>query len=169
MDELFLIPKTPVAMPRAYWLSDHFLSSQLVLIQPSSMEFQRIMDAIATSPPNDYDMEIVNNLYGMSGIILPHRPYNLLTAEFKRDPGEHEKYLGNNLEVWDPNAVLKEAKFLHFSDWPMPKPWIDAGQEITDERKPKCHMNVTSGLEDDCRDQELWLGFYADFKRRRKV
>lgn len=123
MDELFLLPPCPVALPRAYWIHNAdrvpVLSSQLLLIQPSALEFGRIMKAIETAGDNDYDMEIVNNLYGENAMILPHRKYDLLTGEFRA--GEHERYLGNEVEEWDPERVLGEAKFLHFSDWPVPK------------------------------------------------
>lgn len=121
MDELFLLPPCPVAMPRAYWLkpNDRTLSSQVVLIQPSKFEFSRIMSAIDSASTNDYDMEIVNDLYRDSAIVLPHRPYDLLTGEFRGT--NHEAYLGNQLEGWDPYAILSETKYLHFSDWPVPK------------------------------------------------
>lgn len=67
-------------------------------------------------------MEIVNTLYRDSALLLPHRPYNLLTGEFRNiEPNTHDKYLGNKEEQWDPQAAYREAKFLHFSDWPYPK------------------------------------------------
>lgn len=121
MDELFLLPACPVAMPRAYWLNpnDRVLSSQLVLIQPSNFEFDRIMAAISNASSNAYDMEIVNDLYRDSATVLPHRPYDLLTGEFRGK--HHAAYLGNEIEEWDSYAILREAKFLHFSDWPVPK------------------------------------------------
>jgi hypothetical protein len=121
MDELFLLPSCPVAMPRAYWLNpnDRTLSSQLVLIEPSESEFTRIMAAISNAGSSDYDMEIVNNLYKDSALILPHRRYDLLTGEFRSK--SHSSYLGNDVEVWDPEKILEEAKYLHFSDWPVPK------------------------------------------------
>ena len=162
MDELFLLPTAPVGMPRAYWL-DNTLSSQLVLIEPSDSEFARIEEAFQNRGGNDFDMEIVNDLYGKDCFIIPHRRYDLLTGEFKA--GEHYKYLGNKQEQWDPDKILEEAKFLHFSDWPYPKPWITAPQSSTDANKPKCH-DVEGGGQ-DCRDQEAWVGFYDDFRKRR--
>ena len=121
MDELFLMPPSPVAMPRAYWLdpNDRVLSSQLILLQPSEFEYERIAKATREAGPGEYDMEIMNNLYRDSCFILPHRPYDLLTGEFRSE--KHHDYLGNNEEPWDPDAALKEAKFLHISDWPRPK------------------------------------------------
>jgi hypothetical protein len=121
MDELFLSPPAPVAMPRAYWLNfdDPVMSSSVVLIQPSKFEFNRILQAISEASPDDYDMEIINNLYKDSALTIPHRPYNLLTGEFRSK--NHTSYIGNSDEEWDPEKVIREAKYLHFSDWPVPK------------------------------------------------
>lgn len=122
MDELFLLPRVPLALPRAYWLNpdDRVMSSQLLLIQPSKFEFDRNTKAIEAARSGDYDMEIINNLYRDSAMILPHRPYDLLTGEF-RNTGRHKSYMGSEEEVFDPEKALKEAKFLHFSDWPVQK------------------------------------------------
>lgn len=166
MDELFLLPPSPVAMPRAYWLDQPFLSSQLVLIEPSTEEFTRVKEAIDQAAGGDFDMEIVNNLYGKDCIIIPHRRYDLLTGEF-RSKGPHTAYLGNTYEHWDPEEMFKEAKFLHFSDWPMPKPWISAPSGTISEVQPKC--DTDSAGQEDCRARDMWLGFYDDFKSRRKV
>ncbi|KAI9651732.1 MAG: N-acetylglucosaminyltransferase [Trizodia sp. TS-e1964] len=167
MDELFHAPSSPVAMPRAYWLNpdDHTLSSQMVLIEPSKMEFDRILAAINSAGSNDYDMEIVNHLYGNSCMILPHRPYDLLTGEFKRK--DHSQYLGNDVEVWNPEVVLAEGKFLHFSDWPIPKPWLVTPGQV-DMAKPACDADPSTGEETDCRAQKIWVNFYMDFAKRRK-
>lgn len=121
MDELFLLPPSAVAMPRAYWLDpkDRIFTSGLMLIQPSKYEFARIMDEISNVPFDMYDMEIMNKLYGDSALVIPHRPYTLLTGEFRSKT--HEAYLGNTDELWDAEEILKDAKYLHFSDWPVPK------------------------------------------------
>lgn len=164
MDELFLLPSAPVAMPRAYWLTEKpTLSSQLVLVEPSEFEFHRIQAAFQDRSKNDFDMEIVNDLYGDSCFIIPHRKYDLLTGEFKS--GDHSRYLGNTEEEWDPEKVLEEAKFLHFSDWPYPKPWLHTTKSETDFYKPNCH-ELDNG-EEDCTDQEKWLWIYSDFRERR--
>ncbi|KAJ5575969.1 hypothetical protein N7535_002895 [Penicillium sp. DV-2018c] len=167
LDELFFMPPCPLGLPRAYWLDpdERVQSSQLLLIRPSHFEFGRITTAINNASRTEYDMEIVNTLYKDSALIIPHRPWTILTGEFR---GEiHTKYLGNDQEVWNPDEVLGEAKFLHFSDWPVPKPWIKAPQEIIEQEQPRCRFNATSGHKDDCRDRDYWLGFYADFAKRR--
>lgn len=111
-----------VAMPRAYWLGfeARVLSSQLLLLEPTEYEFDRVMNVTEASGSNDYDMDILTTMYQDSAMVLPHRPYDLLTGEF-RGTGDHQKYLGNSQQTWDPDAILKEAKYLHFSDWPLPK------------------------------------------------
>ncbi|KAI1101354.1 glycosyltransferase family 8 protein [Jackrogersella minutella] len=166
MDELFLMPPCPVAMPRAYWLfpDNKILSSQLMLVQPSEVEFDRIMKKTESAGSNDYDMEIVNQLYADSAMILPHRPYDLLTGEFRGD--NHENYLGTDREEWDPVAIFNEAKFLHFSDWPVPKPWISMSESMRQDKQPKC---VTKDGQEDCSARELWNGFYNDFTQRRST
>lgn len=168
MDELFLLPRCPVALPRAYWIDPerHVLSSQLVLIESSDFEFDRVMHAMQNKGANDFDMEIVNTLYSDSAMILPHRPYNMLTGEFRA--ANHTAYLGNDLEKWDPDAALAEAKFLHFSDWPVPKPWIETPDALREEKQPKCEADEGTG-EEDCRARDIWLDLYRDFRERRRV
>lgn len=164
MDELFFLPRVPVAMPRAYWLNNT-LSSQLVVIQPSKQEFERILYAFEHRQNTDFDMEIVNNLYGRDCLILPHRRYDLLSGEFRGT--KHQNYLGSTTEVWNPRQVLQEAKFLHFSDWPYPKPWIAGDESIRIDIQPACH--VTASGEDDCSDRDVWNEIYREFKDRRQV
>ena len=90
-----------------------------MLLQPSEFEYSRITKNIENAGPVEYDMKIANNLYRDSAFILSHRSYDLLTGEFCDKT--HSAYLGNKEEKWDPDGVLKETKFLHFSDWPVPK------------------------------------------------
>lgn len=165
MDELFLLPPCPLAIPRAYWLypEKKILSSQIMLIQPSAAEFDRVNRAIDKATKDDYDMEIVNYLYADSALILPHRPYDLLTAEFRREKNNHAYYLGSETEPWDAVKIFNEAKFLHFSDWPVPKPWLPTPEQIRKEKEPKC----TDQGGANCVEREIWNGIYTEFKERR--
>lgn len=167
MDELFLLEPAWVAMPRAYWLGfkGRILSSQLLLLQPSEYEFDRVMKATNDAGDKDYDMDILNNLYQDSAMILPHRRYDLLTGEFRGD--DHQKYLQDDQQQWDPEAIMKEAKYIHFSDWPLPKPWL-AKPEAVDKSKPSCGQLSVTNQTEDCRDRDIWVGIYADFRRRRR-
>lgn len=90
-----------------------------MLIQPSTDEFNRVLEEIWDNPSEEYDMEIMNKLYEDNTLVIPHRPYMLLTGEFRAK--NHEAYLGNTNEPWDAEKVLRTAKYLHFSDWPVPK------------------------------------------------
>ncbi|KAK1501224.1 glucose N-acetyltransferase [Colletotrichum tamarilloi] len=143
MDELFSLPPTTVAMP---------------------LEFTRIASKINNAGRNDYDMELVNELYQDSAMVLPHRPYDLLTGEFSKD--NHQWYLGSDEEAWDPVAAYNEAKLLHFSDWPLPKPWLDAPENLVREREPKC-VAMMDGL-GSCAARDIWRGIYEEFRERRK-
>lgn len=179
MDELFLLPPSPVAMPRAYWLlpDEEVLSSQLVLLEPSDAEFARVMAAVDAAPADDYDMEIVNRLYRDSAMVLPHRPYDLLTGEFRG--GDHARYLGGGSDGdgddgrrWDPAAVYSEAKLVHFSDWPLPKPWLKTPEAQRRELEPECVARIGQDgkdEDDDCTARLIWNSFYAEFKKKRKV
>lgn len=166
MDELFLLPSTPVAMPRAYWGEPNVLSSQVIVIEPSESEWKRVEEAIEHHEGHDYDMDILNKLYKLEAMIIPHRKYDLLTGEFRSD--KHENYLGRSGEKWDARKIYKEAKFVHFSDWPMPKPWLKVKPEDdinVDEIVPKCKK---VGETEDCSERDIWVGIRKDFEERRK-
>ena len=181
MDNLFQLPRTPLAAPRAYWLPDrNTLSSQLLLIEPSQFEFYRVQNAFKSRQDSDFDMEIINDLYNSSALILPHRQYDLVTGEFKSSQHnnitkseelDHSAYLGSKEAVWDPDQVINEARYVHFSDWPLPKPWIEASEQAVESAMPKCTVKKSAfaGVEhgEDCREREIWLGLYEDFRRRR--
>ncbi|KAK1675759.1 glucose N-acetyltransferase [Colletotrichum godetiae] len=164
IDGLFHSPPAPVAVPRAYWLypEKKIVASHIMLVQPSVAEFSRIVAKVERAEKEEYDMEIINDLYKDSAMILPHRPYGLLTRSFG---GDHQDYyLGNDKEIWDAVTVFNEAKYLHFSDWPMHKPWLKSSESLIKERQPDCVMR--NGTE-DCTARELWHSFYTDFRARR--
>lgn len=123
MDELFFLPPVPVAIPRAYWLDSDSgavdISSLMIVLQPSDFEFARINKLTAKAKPGDYDMEILNTLYKDQALLLPHRQYAVLTSVFRWT--NHSSFLGSEEEPWDPDVAIKDAKYIHFSDWPVPK------------------------------------------------
>lgn len=171
MDDIFLLPSTPVAMPRAYWNLPHqkSLTSMLILIEPSDLEGARLMAAVETmdSRKDEFDMEILNSLYGDSAMVLPHRRYGLLSGEFRSN--DHGYYLGNPYERWDPDKVIQEAHLVHYSDWPIPKPWIMWPRNLLQETGPKCEITQRAEDKIQCRNKEIWYELYNDFRRRRKV
>ncbi|KAL8727698.1 MAG: hypothetical protein Q9166_005871 [cf. Caloplaca sp. 2 TL-2023] len=170
MDELFLLPAAPVVLPRAYWLDGEFdvaITSAIMLIQPSTSEYNLIADAIAHAGRGEFDMEILNTLYKDSAPTLPHRPYALLSQVLRW--GNHSSYLGDRDEAWHVDAILKEAKYLHFSEWPLPKPWIRPDPNLVKEHWPSCVEEDPTNQMSHCRNRQAWIELYRDFKRRRKA
>lgn len=166
MDELFLLPKAKVAMMRAYWHLPKLrtLTSLFVLLEPSEFELERLMEVAGGRKGDEYDMEILDRVYGDSAMVLPHQHYGLLSGEFRSR--DHKNFLGNDYEAWDPERVLEEASLVHFSDWPLPKPWILWPATVVSQMVPKC--KDVSGVV-DCREKDIWLKLYSDFRQRRKV
>ncbi|KAF2764197.1 nucleotide-diphospho-sugar transferase [Teratosphaeria nubilosa] len=181
LDELFLLPKTPLAMPRAYWSepwererwgSHGSLTSMVLLIQPNPAEMHGMLRTLREWRTDEgrnrsraYDMELLNHRFASSAMVLPQRPYGLLTAEFRAE--NHEPYLGtvnapaSMTAQWDADQILKEAKLVHFSDWPLPKPWVMWPHDGLMEMQPKCAVPP-------CREREIWKNLYEDFRKRRK-
>ncbi|KAL2869420.1 nucleotide-diphospho-sugar transferase [Aspergillus lucknowensis] len=179
LDELFFLPHTPVAMPRAYWLlpEQNTLSSLLVVIEPSYRRYKALLDAALSMEASDsgtgeessrikYDMELLNEFYGNSAMVLPHRQYGLISGEFRSE--DHTAFLGSDDEVWDPDKVLAEAKFVHFSDWPLPKPWVMWPHQMLADILPKCKNNPGTLHESGCRDRDIWMKLYDDFRIKRR-
>ncbi|KAF2641458.1 glucose N-acetyltransferase 1 [Massarina eburnea CBS 473.64] len=170
LDELFLLPQTPMAMPRAYWYPTKPwpLTSMLMVIKPNQAEFGRFKNIIsgggnpALVNAHKFDMELINDRFEHSALVLPHRPYALLTGEFRNH--DHSLYLGNTFEEWSAEKALKEAKLVHFSDWPLPKPWIMWPLQGLAEVQPDCN----GSHEGTCEDRKVWKGLYEDFRQRRK-
>ncbi|KAF4453277.1 hypothetical protein F53441_4007 [Fusarium austroafricanum] len=164
MDDLFLLPPAPVSMPRAYWIPELTLASHIMLIQPSETELTRVMSKVESAVKGEYDMEIINQLYRGNAMIIPHRNHALLSGEFRSE--DHALYLGSDVETWDPAAAYNEAKLIHFSDFPIPKPWIPTPEEIRLEQQPNCTKTVDGA--EDCTARIIWNSLYRDFRARRK-
>ncbi|KAL4951037.1 hypothetical protein BDW69DRAFT_196775 [Aspergillus filifer] len=150
--DLFLSPSAP-----------HTFTSLLLLIQLVDFEFERIQSAMANAGPSDYDIEIMNTLYKNNAMVIPHRPYTMLSGEFRAT--SHEVYLGHNVKDRDPKKEFEQAPFVHSSDWPLPKPWAQADEGTLAQHQPPC-----LGYEDgnvDCNNHEIWTGLYEVFRKRR--
>ena len=166
MDELFLLPaESKVAMPRAYWLNGTLCTS-VMLASPSEVEFGRIQARMGEGQPEEYDMEIINALYGDSCLVIPHKPYLLLTGEMRAT--SHAAYLGSAEELWDVDNIMKQAKYIHFSDYPIPKPWVGTSEAMKKEYMPSCKAPGNKAGGSDCADRNAWLWLYKEFRERRK-
>ncbi|KAG8626013.1 hypothetical protein KVT40_006414 [Elsinoe batatas] len=160
LDPLFSFPlheEMPIAAPLAYWLENPTLSSQIMLIRPSPAGFAKVNST----------WRLINSLYGSTAGVLPHRGWDLLSGEFRQQ--DHSRYLGpaagqGDGERWNATRELKEAKYVHFPDWPMPKPWLATGEEV-EGVLPACRQK--EGEREDCGDREAWGWLYRDFLERR--
>lgn len=171
-DELFLLPPTPIAMPRAYWLLDsakpiRVLSPDVMLVQPSATEFARLQRRVKKAASNEYDLDLINDLYLDSAMVLPHRGYTMLSSEFRGSEEGHALYLGSEDEIWDPATAYDESKLIKFSDWGVPKPWIRMNNEDREEHQPLCV--VQSDGSEDCTERLIWNSLYDDYWERQKV
>ncbi|KAH8815918.1 hypothetical protein F5884DRAFT_201445 [Xylogone sp. PMI_703] len=167
LDELFLIPPTPVAMPYVYFgPSDGWkLSSSMVLIEPSTKAFNGVQKALKDAKDSDEsDVATMEKLYGRRISMLPQRPYSMLTSEFRRQ--DHQAYIGDSHTEWNPELALQETKFIHFFDRPMLMPWVRAPQMLLNRYMPKCSPSEWFGAS-DCRDRETWFNLYFEFERKR--
>lgn len=164
MDELFFLPQTPIAMPRAYW-QDDTLSTHLMVIKPSLVDFERIKYVFVHPNASESDTEVLNKLFGEESLDLPHQTYNLITGEFRNN--EHHRFLNSATARWDARQALKEAKYLHFSDWPYPKPWSGYSHIMHDEWQPACEITLEG--EEDCSSRDVWDEIYDEFLARRQV
>jgi len=166
IDALFFLPSAEVILPRAYWLEKPKLSSHIMVLQSSTMAFEKVQKAIGEATRGTYDMEIINSLFGNECAILPHREYALLTGEFRSPDPKHMAFVDGKGE-WDPATVMQEAKFVHFSDYPFSKPWEETSAEEQENAVPACVVGEEGKV--DCRARDIWIELYKDFKARRKV
>lgn len=124
LDHLFLSPPAIVAAPRAFWNKpvhgDRIvLTSLLMLIQPSHEQAERVVKAIETRGGNDYDMEIVNDLFKDDCLVLPHRGLTFLTGDLRHQ--SHPQYMGSWTDPWNATVEMNNTALVHFSDYPYPK------------------------------------------------
>ncbi|EHK21840.1 glycosyltransferase family 8 protein [Trichoderma virens Gv29-8] len=171
MDFLFLAPDSPVAMPRAYWLTDgdhaakQILGSHLMLIEPNTHRYKRIINEAIRS--GDFDMEVLNELFEDSAMILPHRRLALLTGEFRNK--HHHKYLApDEDEEWNAIVEAGRAYLVHFSDWPLPKPWRSHTEAQWQAALPEC-PDIEKLDRPKCADRLVWTGFYNDYDTDKKA
>nr|POE52004.1 glucose n-acetyltransferase 1 [Quercus suber] len=181
VDELFLLPRAPIALPRAYWSHGPVerwpLSSVIMVIEPNPAELAGLLATLQAwrQDPDrqfsaSYDEEVVNHRFGASSVVIPHRPYILQSAEYRRHA--HAAWLGNingpanHLSHWEPKKALEEAKIIHFNDWPLPKPWMMWPHDAVQEMQPDCEE--LGEFQFSCKEREVWKDLYDDFRKRRK-
>ena len=157
MNHLFTLPDALIAMPRAYWIDQPFYSDQLAVITPASQRLKLMLEVAKErghKGEKAFDMDVVNDLFAGSCLTLPNT-YDVITGEFRLASDRHAKFLGNKYEVWDARAVYKEAYYIHFSDWPLPKPWL---RSITDVQ-----TRTGAACKAPCYESEILSEVYTSF------
>ncbi|KAH7129789.1 glucose N-acetyltransferase [Dactylonectria estremocensis] len=174
MDHYFLAPMADVAVPRAYWLNDQdtevgkqLVGSHVMLIEPNQARYKQIVDEALAS--GDFDMEIVNRMFAKSAMILPHRRLALLSGEFRAS--DHSRYLAPNEGVeWNAMGEVSRAYLVHFSDWPLPKPWKHRTKQQWENALPACpDDDVEKEDRPRCADRVMWTGLYEDYDNGKKT
>ncbi|KAF2011833.1 glycosyltransferase family 8 protein [Aaosphaeria arxii CBS 175.79] len=172
LDHYFLAPLSRLAVPRAYWLNDidsasiaeQTICSHVMLLQPDQYYYDTIMNE--TQRSKNFDMEVINSLFKGSAMILPHRRLALLTGEFRTR--DHQKYLREEPDAeWNAMAEVSRSVLVHFSDWPLPKPWKPRSQQQWEDAQPACDENDERDKEKEdrppCADRMMWSGFYETY------
>jgi hypothetical protein len=143
------------------------LSSHVMLIAPNAGNYDRILaDAQASG---DFDMEVLNRLFGESAMILPHRRLALLTGEFRNKDHTHKLYMAEDPdEEWNAMAEVSRACLVHFSDWPLPKPWLPHTDEQWNSALPDClEGDRETPDKPKCADVFMWTSIYEDYHREK--
>lgn len=168
MDHYFLSPLAPVAVPRAYWLNEkgtdlakQVLGSHVMLIEPNERRYHKLIDEGLKT--GEFDMEVINRMFKDSAMILPHRRLALLTGEFRAK--DHSKYLApDEDEEWNAMGEVSRAFLVHFSDWPLPKPWKPRTRKQWEDTMPECpDDDVETKDKPRCADRMMWKGFYEGY------
>ena len=100
-----------------------------------------------------FDMDVMNDLYKNMALTLPNE-YDFVSGELRKT--DHAAYLGNDLVKWNATAEFRKAYYVHFSDWPVPKPWLVSDDQLA-STGPKCPS--------ECEERELWIGLYTQFQK----
>ena len=172
MDHYFLAPLSRLAIPRAYWLgndgqsvAEQTMCSHVMLLQPDEYSYKTIMDEATRS--GDFDMEVINHLFNNSAMILPHRRLALLSCEFRAK--DHHKYLSDEPDAdWNAMGEILRSVLVHFSNWPLPKPWMHRTDAQWTAALPECDPNEVP--RDDrpvCADRVMWSGLYEQYDELR--
>ena len=59
------------------------VSSLIIILQPSDLEFVRIIRRIAAAGLGEYEMEVLITVYKDSALISPHSQYDLASQVFQ--------------------------------------------------------------------------------------
>ena len=126
LDHLFKLDPAFIYSQPAYWLAptmgQKFFTSVLLVVQPNSSEFDRLLD---TDYKRKFDMDIINEEYGNEIRPLP-LGYVVLNTDLDNAPEQTNRA---NIST---SELAQKAHIVHFSEGPRGgygKPWRKAHQE----------------------------------------
>lgn len=174
MDELFLLPSADLILPQAWWLPEVMgkkpLCSALMVVEPSKELHQKAQKLQSLALDTEYDMEVINKVADERSRILPHRRHFLLSSLFRTTAGR-ANYLDtieqNDPAVkWNATDEFSKAFYIHFSDYPTPKPWkIDQSMEGRAAYSEATEPCKSHGEDDpECISGRIWRGLYGAFQ-----
>lgn len=77
LDHLFDLPRVEIAAPRAYWSENKQVplgsTTTLMVAQPSKILWKKMQDAMETLQEGEYDMDLVQRVFGNEIMTLPGR------------------------------------------------------------------------------------------------
>ncbi|KAG6004166.1 hypothetical protein E4U21_001345 [Claviceps maximensis] len=110
-------PAADFMAPTAYWLSNDTLSSTCMLIRPSTAVWERVKSAAASITTGQYDMDLINNMFGAGERTQTRLESNLITL--------NSHWEDWNLPSWfDPVAQADDRMERRISSW-----FDDAGRQ----------------------------------------
>jgi hypothetical protein len=71
LDHLFELPIVDIAAPRAYWIGESTFAATLLLVMLSDRLMDTVFGAMEKLEPNVFDMDILNDLFGRTVLMLP--------------------------------------------------------------------------------------------------
>ncbi|ODV80518.1 glycosyltransferase family 8 protein [Suhomyces tanzawaensis NRRL Y-17324] len=187
---------------------DDFFANHVMVLTPSKKVYNELLQYIHNpwhwsifsrsklKKKNDYDMEILNKYLddqlrskepNTRVGVLPHRTYGVLTGEFKErwhrrfvvEPQHLPFITKQSSEGWDASQARKDAKLIHFSDSPIPKPWDNQDSTLyynqfkiycaeSARKDPATFRELYPGewqprLVDDCEAVLSWNSYRATF------
>ncbi|KAF8465022.1 nucleotide-diphospho-sugar transferase [Kalaharituber pfeilii] len=147
LDHLFSLPPVEIAAPRNYWGSNLQApmgsTSTLMVVTPSPSLWGRMQDAMNSLKEGEYDMDLLNHVFGNEILTLPgryctlnsHWEVNNMPFWYHHDSPAHE----HTSEKWaeDPGVgLLLDAEVVHFTA--LGKPWSRPVDDVTTAR-PDAH------------------------------
>jgi hypothetical protein len=156
--EVTLNESYPIAMPRAYWLpnASSLFTSCLIVCHPSTYLFQLAYKAFNTT--RMFDMDVLNAAISNRTLPIPSSEAPLIML-LDLDSGSKEPIRSwfNGLRV---ENVLQITSYIHFSTYPLPKPWLMTGKHLRDIARRPALMYVRKII-DTARLEYGWVWRYS--------